>query len=568
MKYRSALSVSAVLFGLLSLSSLGFGQVKVSSIAPGTVQPGSALTFNGASVPAGVSSANVTVTFAPVTSGAGPTVTASLANFQAVVGTTYRFTVTIPAALAVTSPTSYHVSVSATVAPSFTTTTPGTITVNPSHALSSVTPASGELTQTLNVAIAGSFTNFVQGISTASFGPGITVNSLTVNSATSATANITISPTASLGANSVNVTEGSQSDTLPAAFTILAAPTVTAASPNTGNLGQTLNVTLTGSGTTWLNGFGTLGASFGAGVTVNSISASSDTSAIANITVGSGATVGARTVTVTKGTETATGTGIFSVAANPAISGISATSGSQGPSAEPMPAGPAQLRSLSSAAVSPLTTLPFNNSNSLTANITIDPVAAPLGLRTITTTTGTTVLTAGSVFNVTAGPAAISSLSPNSAQQGSAPTVTITGTGTHFSQGSSTVTFSNPGITVGTVTVSSATSLTVSIAVSPSSATGAVNLTVTTQNEVAASPAASPLMRERRCSAPSAPTPAHRERRSRPFLFPATSPTGFRTPPQLRSGPAFPLTASPSTAPPPPRLPSPSVLPQAPARTM
>src|SRR4051812_9266400 len=64
----------------------------------------------------------------------------------------------------------------------------------------SVTPNSGQQGQTLaSIAIVGQNTNFVQGTTVATFGAGITVNGLTVNSATSATANITVGNNTSLG---------------------------------------------------------------------------------------------------------------------------------------------------------------------------------------------------------------------------------------------------------------------------------------------------------------------------------------------------------------------------------
>ena len=207
---RIASCFPAVLAGLLSLSSAALGQVRIISVAPATAQPGSTITVTGNTFPAGVTSPNVTATFAPVTNGAGPTVNAPLTSLATLAGTTMRATLTLPASLTVSSPTPYHVTLSATVAPAFTTAVAGNITINPSPSLSSVNPASGRLTQTRNVAVTGSFSNFFQGISTASFGPGVTVNSVTVASPTSLTANIDITPGAPLGAANVVVTTGSE----------------------------------------------------------------------------------------------------------------------------------------------------------------------------------------------------------------------------------------------------------------------------------------------------------------------------------------------------------------------
>ena len=489
MKFRNASCVSAFVFGLVSLSNQALGQVKILSVAPATVQPGSTVVATGNSFPAGVSSANVTAHFAPVTSGAGPTVNVPLTSLTTLAGNTMRAMIVVPTSLTVSAPTPYLVTLSATVAPAFTTATPGNITINAPPSLSSAIPASGRLTQTLSVAITGSYSNFYQGISTANFGPGITVNSVSVASPTSLTANITIAPGATLGATNVHVTTGSEALTLTNGFTVLSAPTVVSANPNTGNLGQTsLNVVLTGSGTTWLNGSGTLAANFGAaGVTMNSIVASSDTSATANVSIDPAATLGARNVTVTKGTETALGTGIFTVTANPAISSVNPNNGVQGQTLNVtilgVNAGWTAATTVSIGAGVTINSTTFTNANSLTVGVSINPLAA-LGLRTVTTTTGSSVLTAANAFTVNAGPAAISNVAPNNGQQGQAFSVVITGTSTHFAQGSSTVSF-GAGITPGLITVASPTSLSVSISIDPAAATGTRTVTVSTPNETA-----------------------------------------------------------------------------------
>ena len=76
--------------------------------------------------------------------------------------------------------------------------------------MAAVSPGSGQQGQTLNVAVVGQFTNFVNGTTTASFGAGITVNTVTVTSATTANVNITISPLADVGSRTVTLTTGGQ----------------------------------------------------------------------------------------------------------------------------------------------------------------------------------------------------------------------------------------------------------------------------------------------------------------------------------------------------------------------
>jgi hypothetical protein len=103
-------------------------------------------------------------------------------------------------------------------------------------ALSGITPNSGYQGQNLtSVTISGSATNFVQGATVASFGAGIVVNSLTVQSAQSATANIAIAPAATLGSRTVSMTTGAQVATVAGGFTVTAGyPLTLLASPAAG----------------------------------------------------------------------------------------------------------------------------------------------------------------------------------------------------------------------------------------------------------------------------------------------------------------------------------------------
>ncbi len=73
------------------------------------------------------------------------------------------------------------------------------------------------------------------------------------------------------------------------------APTLTSIAPNNGLAGRTMNITLTGTG--FVSGFTTVNA--GAGITVNSVTFNSSTQIVANITIASGATIGARNISVT-----------------------------------------------------------------------------------------------------------------------------------------------------------------------------------------------------------------------------------------------------------------------------
>jgi hypothetical protein len=96
--------------------------------------------------------------------------------------------------------------------------------------LTTVNPNTGQQGQ-LNesVSLTGQSTHWVQGTTTASFGAGITVATLTINSATSATAVLNIDPAAA-GARNVTVTTGGEVVTLNNGFTVLSVvllPTIT-----------------------------------------------------------------------------------------------------------------------------------------------------------------------------------------------------------------------------------------------------------------------------------------------------------------------------------------------------
>jgi hypothetical protein len=181
-------------------------------------------------------------------------------------------------------------------------------------ALVSAAPTSAQAGTTANIVIDGTFTTFQQGFTSVSFGSGVTVNFVTVNSTTQVTANITVASNAPVGSQTITVTTNGQALTLPNGFSVTAGtPVITQISPNIGNPGQTLSVTITGLYTNWVNG--TTTASFGSGITVNSVTVSSPTSLTANITIGAGAALGPVDVITTTGAEVENVPGGFTVQA-------------------------------------------------------------------------------------------------------------------------------------------------------------------------------------------------------------------------------------------------------------
>ncbi|SPE29771.1 hypothetical protein SBA6_1160007 [Candidatus Sulfopaludibacter sp. SbA6] len=154
--------------------------------------------------------------------------------------------------------------------------------------------------------------------------------SLTVNSSTSANAVVNIDPAAATGARTVSLTTGSEVATLANGFTVTAGtPVLLSANPNSGQQGQHLSVALAGQFTSWVQA--TTTASFGAGVTVASLTVTSLTSATAILNIDIAAATGPRTITLTTGTEVETLTNGFTVAAGtPVLLSPNPNSGQQG----------------------------------------------------------------------------------------------------------------------------------------------------------------------------------------------------------------------------------------------
>jgi hypothetical protein len=290
--------------------------------------------------------------------------------------------------------------------------TNGFTVTNGTPVLATVSPNTGaQGVSNLSVALTGQFTHWVQGTTTASFGSGITVNSLTVSSATSATAVVSISATATAGASSVTVTTGTEIVTLASGFTITnGTPVLTTVSPNTGAQGQSnLSVALTGQFTHWVQG--TTTASFGSGITVNSLTVSSATTATAVVSISATATAGANTVTVTTGTEVESLTNGFTVTnGTPVLKTVSPNTGAQGQSNLSV-----VLTGQFTHWVQGTTTASFGSGitlNSLTVSSATSATAvvsisatATAGANSVTVTTGTEVESLANGFTVTTGAA-------------------------------------------------------------------------------------------------------------------------------------------------------------------
>src|SRR5579871_4791899 len=302
-------------------------------------------------------------------------------------------------------------------------------------ALIAVQPNAGQQgQQNLQVAITGRYSHFTQGVTTADFGSGVTVQSLTINSLTNATATLNIDPAASVGTRTVTLTTGAESLKLNNGFTVTAGtPALTTVNPNSGQQGQqSESVGLTGQFTHWAQGTST--ASFGAGVTIAGLTVNSATSATAVLNIDPAATAGPRNVTVTTGTEMVTLNNGFTVTAGtPALTTVNPNTGQQGQQSESVGLTGqfthwAQGTSTASfGAGVTIAGLTVNSATSATAVLNIDP-AATAGPRDVSVTTGAEMVTLNNAFTVTAPNSISFSVQPGTIHLGQhfAPAVQVT----------------------------------------------------------------------------------------------------------------------------------------------
>jgi len=358
--------------------------------------------------------------------------------------------------------------------------------------LSTLNPGSGQQGQSnLSVAITGLNTHFVPGASQVSFGTGVAVVSFTVNSATTATAVVTIDPAATVGPRTVTLTTNSEVASFPNGFNVVSGTAaLISVNPNTAQQGQqNLSVALTGQLTHFSQG--TTNVNFGAGVTVVSLTIGSTTAANAVISIDPAATPGLRDVTLTTGPEMVVLQGGFAVNGfAPSLSLVAPSTGRQGQ--QNLSVG---LTGELTHFVQGTTTANFGAGITVvsvlvtsptiaTAVLSIDPAAA-LGARTVAVTTAAEALILTDGFTVTAGTSSLVSLNPNSGQQGQQNiSVVMTGSSTHFAQGVSTANFGT-GITLASLTVNSGTAATALLNIDASAVTGGRAVTVTTGAEVA-----------------------------------------------------------------------------------
>ena len=309
--------------------------------SPATAQPGvTVLTLVASSMPAGtITPANLSLTLQVAAGATGPNLTAQVSAYAAIPGAGGRITFQVLGPN-VTAPTPYLVSVSGQTSTgvAFASSKPSALTINPPALILSITPSSAAPGQTIQVSITGQYTNYVQGSTTANFGAGISVGGaalgqlgpVTVTSPTTAVAQLTIDPSAAVGARTVTVATGTQQAALVNGFSVGGPPGILSITPNNGQQGQQgLSVTITGLSTHFAQA-ATL-ANFGAGITVASLTVNSATSAGAVLNIDPAAATGPRNVTVTIGADVFTLPNGFTVTpGTPVITLVSPSSGLQG----------------------------------------------------------------------------------------------------------------------------------------------------------------------------------------------------------------------------------------------
>ncbi len=178
------------------------------------------------------------------------------------------------------------------------------VTVPPAGpAILSVTPSTGAAGTSEDVHISGGLTHFA-GASAASFGPGVTVNALTVESPTSATARVTVAAGAQVRFTTVSVQTGGELASAANRFLVTApappVPRLTGASPASGARGATVDVQLTGAGTAFAAGRTSASIS-GTGVQVLATTVESATSVRARLKIAGDAPLGFRDLRVATG---------------------------------------------------------------------------------------------------------------------------------------------------------------------------------------------------------------------------------------------------------------------------
>jgi hypothetical protein len=390
-----------------------------------------------------------------------------------------------------------------------------------SHVITSVSPNFGTQGQTLNVNLTATGTNFVDGITYANFGDGITVNSLSVSSTTTAQANITISNTTPVGYRTITlVTGGEFAVSSSTAFqigpnnatltgltlaTIQGGVYTCTSTPVVVPQGFSGPLCLTATGTHFLQN-ATL-VSLTGGILSPEVTVTSQTTAIVNVAVQGNATVGLQNATVSTGGEIATLNNALTVTgATPALLGVAPSSGTQGQTLNVVITGNAfttfPIGVYTHPATDPIVanftgeitvnSITVTSASSATVNITVSPNANVGGITASLNVSngagGATIFQFG--FAVTASNASITNVSPTCVPQGGQVTLSVTGVNTLWVQGNTMAAFypvPYENISIPEVTITDSTDALLNVAVSTSTPAGTYGFYMATGGQVVSS---------------------------------------------------------------------------------
>ena len=324
-----------------------------------------------------------------------------------------------------------------------------------------------------NVTMTGTGLNATISIS---FGSEITVNGFTIGNTTTVYANLTIPWDAVLGNYTVSMSvTGGYTPTIVDGFEVRApVPTVTSIDPVDGDRLQTFPVQVYGTGLIDGN------VTFGTNITVNSVVEVDETQLTANITILSGAALGARNVTTTTPGGANISIDAFTVYPAFELTVADPSSGNRSQTLNVNLIGTSfmspNVTSVSFGSGITVNSFSLSNSTLIVANITVGASVAS-GARDITLVrsgSDNAVLTDG--FTVNAGVPVVSACSPVSGNKGDVLDVVITGAG--FT-GATSVDFGT-GVTVSGFDVDSDTQITATIEIASGTPEGYRDVTVTT----------------------------------------------------------------------------------------
>ena len=215
------------------------------------------LTINSFDGQVSLSDTNVVFTLNGSQAGTSPVTAQQPTGAQS--GGTIALTFTFPH-LSPTTPTKFGIVVSGKTTAGGTIQTPSPVmeTIDPPAGITSIAPATVHAGQQATITIQAVNANFAQGVTTASFGPGISVGGgtfgaagpVTVTGGNSATASISVDPAAATGARTVSIATDDQTAAAINAVAVEAAlipPVANAGGPYSGYATQSIAFTSTGS---------------------------------------------------------------------------------------------------------------------------------------------------------------------------------------------------------------------------------------------------------------------------------------------------------------------------------